>query len=76
MEAMPETERNNRPPDSALLEWCRAEGALAEREAILEIIERHLRHLAHGHGVTGAQALQGIIEDVRQRGRSESGKRT
>jgi hypothetical protein len=57
-------------PDAAALERCRAEAAAGEREAILEIIERHLRQLSYGHGVTGAQALQGIIEDIRRRGGS------
>jgi hypothetical protein len=63
-------------PDLRTLERCRAEAAATERDAILAIIERHLRHLAHGHGVTGAQALEGIVEDIRQRAASEAAERT
>jgi hypothetical protein len=62
-------------PDLRTLEACRAEAAAAERDAILAIIERHLRHLAHGHGVSGAQALQGIVEDIRQRAASQAADR-
>jgi hypothetical protein len=62
-------------PDLRTLEGCRAEAAAAERDAILAIIERHLRHLAHGHGVSGAQALQGIVEDIRQRAASQAADR-
>lgn len=46
----------------------RAEAAADEREAILEIIERHVRQLSHGHGATGAQMLHEIVEEIRRRG--------
>jgi hypothetical protein len=49
-------------------ETIREQVAADEREAIIEIIERYSRHLAHGHGVTGAQVLQQILEEIRRRG--------
>lgn len=49
------------------LQAVRERAAAEERGAILEIIERHARHLAHGHGITGAQALQQIADEVRRR---------
>jgi hypothetical protein len=46
----------------------RAEGAAEERSAILEIIERAMRQLTHGHGAGGAQVLHQIVEEIRSRG--------
>jgi hypothetical protein len=46
----------------------RAEGAARERAEILALIERYVRHLAHGHGVTGAQVLQQLADEVARRG--------
>lgn len=53
--------------DSQGEERARAEGAAAERAAILRIVERHLRLLAHGHGAGGAQVLQHLLDELRQR---------
>ena len=53
-------------------ESIRAEAAAAEREAILEIIEHYTRQLAHGHGATGAQILQQIVDDIYRRGHPDS----
>lgn len=50
------------------LQTVRERAAAEERAAILEIIERHARHLAHGHGITGAQALQQVADEVIRRG--------
>lgn len=50
----------------------RAEGAAAEREAILQIIERYARQLAHGHGATGALILEQIVEEIHRRGHDDS----
>lgn len=47
----------------------RAEAAAAEREAILQIIERYARQLAHGHGATGALVLEQIVDEIHRRGR-------
>ncbi len=52
----------------------RARGAADERAAILDIIERYVRRLAHGHGVSGALVLQQIAEEVQRRGIAESGQ--
>jgi hypothetical protein len=46
----------------------RAEAARAEREAILEIIERSARRLLHGHGANGGQVLQEIVDEIARRG--------
>lgn len=46
----------------------RERAAAEERAAILEIIERYMRHLSHGHGATGAQVLQMIVEEIERRG--------
>jgi hypothetical protein len=57
------------------LQAIRERAAAEERAAILEIIERHARQFAHGHGITGGQALQHIADEVRRRddvGASES----
>lgn len=51
----------------------RAEAAAEERAAILAIIERYARQLAHGHGVTGAQVLEHIVHDVQRRAESSGG---
>jgi hypothetical protein len=45
----------------------RAEGAAEERAAILAIIERCMRRLVHGHGATGLQALDQIIQEIQDR---------
>ena len=45
----------------------RAAGAAEERAAILAIVERYARQLAHGHGATGAQVLDRIITEIRRR---------
>lgn len=47
----------------------RAEGAAEERAEILAIIERYIRQLSHGHGVTGAQVLQQLADEVARRDR-------
>ncbi|HEV2131999.1 MAG TPA: hypothetical protein VGR27_12885 [Longimicrobiaceae bacterium] len=39
-----------------------------EREACIAIAEDALRHLGHGHGMTGQQAIGQIIEAIRRRG--------
>jgi hypothetical protein len=44
------------------------QAALQERAAILEIIERYSRQLSHGHGATGAQVLQQIVDEIHARG--------
>ena len=46
----------------------RAQAAADERAAILQIIERYARQLSHGHGATGAQVIQQILDEVYQRG--------
>lgn len=53
-------------PDS-----IRAQAAAEERAAILDIIERHARKLSHGHGVSGAQVLQQIVDEIERRARTE-----
>ena len=45
----------------------RAEGAAEERAAILAIVERCIRQLSHGHGVTGAQVLQQVADEIARR---------
>jgi hypothetical protein len=50
------------------VETVRARAAAEERAAILEIIERWTRQLSHGHGASGAQVLQHIIDEVERRG--------
>lgn len=52
------------PIDAARI---RAEAAAEERTAILEIIERSMRRLSHGHGANGAQILQQIVADIHRR---------
>jgi hypothetical protein len=47
---------------------AREQAAAEERAAILQIIERYMRHLSHGHGATGAQVLQTIVEEIERRG--------
>lgn len=49
-------------------ETLRREAAAEEREAILAILERHARLLAHGHGATGAQVLQRLADEIERRG--------
>lgn len=56
------------PPRDPAIEQARREGAAAEREAVLEIIESHARRLSHGHGATGAQVLQSIVDQITSRG--------
>lgn len=63
---MPRQETEDQRP--AEIEQARREGAAAEREAILEIIESHARRLSHGHGATGAQVLQNIVDRITSRG--------
>jgi hypothetical protein len=46
----------------------RAAGAAEERAAILGIVERYVRRLAHGHGETGPHVLQQIVDEIRGRG--------
>lgn len=48
-------------------ESIRRQAAEDERAAILEIIERYSRHLSHGHGVSGAQVLQQIVDEIHGR---------
>jgi hypothetical protein len=62
-------------PTAPELDAVRAEAAAEERAAILEIIERCIRQLVHGHGVTGAQALQHVIDLVEERGAQGAGER-
>ncbi|CAN5790529.1 hypothetical protein BH23GEM3_BH23GEM3_12970 [soil metagenome] len=50
------------------VEAIRAEAAADERAAILNIIERAMRQLAHGHGSTGAQVLQHLSDEIHRRG--------
>ena len=52
----------------------RARGAAEERAAILDIIERYVRRLAHGHGASGALVLQQIADEVERRGIAEPGQ--
>lgn len=54
------------PPDD--VQAARAQAAAEERAAILEIIERYTRQLSHGHGVTGAQVLEHIVDEIQRRG--------
>lgn len=54
-------------PDAAQI---RAAAAAEERAAILGIIERYARQLAHGHGATGPQMLERIVSEIRRRGES------
>lgn len=46
---------------------ARAAGAAEERDAILAIIERRIRQLTHGHGISGGQVLQQIADEIEQR---------
>jgi hypothetical protein len=46
----------------------RAHAAAEERAAILNIIERAMRQLSHGHGANGAQVLQHVAEEIQRRG--------
>jgi hypothetical protein len=55
------------PDDSIDLDAIRADAAAEERAAVVAIIEAHMRQLSHGHGATGAQVLQHILEVVLQR---------
>lgn len=50
----------------------RARGAAEERAAILDIIERYVRRLAHGHGASGALVLQQIADEVERRGSADA----
>jgi hypothetical protein len=56
------------PAEAATTEEIRADAAAEERAAVLEIIERYARHLAHGHGANGARILDLICHEVRRRG--------
>ncbi|CAN5775014.1 hypothetical protein BH23GEM6_BH23GEM6_21130 [soil metagenome] len=51
----------------------RREGADAERSAIIAIVERHIRLLAHGHGANGAQVLQHLLSELEDRDPRSSG---
>lgn len=46
----------------------RRRGADEERRAILGIIERYIRQLAHGHGATGPGVLQQLVDEIERRG--------
>jgi hypothetical protein len=59
-------------PTQALLDQARREAAATERAAILDLIERHLRQLSHGHGANGVQVLQHLADEVQRRGSEES----
>jgi hypothetical protein len=48
-------------------ERLRREGAEAERVAIIGIVERHMRLVAHGHGADGAQVLQHLLVELEER---------
>jgi hypothetical protein len=48
-------------------ERLRQEGAEAERIAIIGIVERHMRLVAHGHGADGAQVLQHLLVELEER---------
>jgi hypothetical protein len=48
-------------------ERLRREGADAERVAIIGIVERHMRLVAHGHGADGAQVLQHLLVELEER---------
>jgi hypothetical protein len=66
---LPDLERRVRMTDPrGEIEKVRADAARAEREAILEIIERSARRLSHGHGATGTQVLQEIVAEIEARG--------
>jgi hypothetical protein len=47
----------------------RREGADEERAAIIGIVERHMRLVAHGHGADGAQLLQHLLVELEERDR-------
>lgn len=49
--------------------------AAEERAAILDIIERYSRRLAHGHGASGALVLQQIADEVVRRGEAADAPR-
>ncbi|HEX2190620.1 MAG TPA: hypothetical protein VHG51_17050 [Longimicrobiaceae bacterium] len=49
------------------VQGIRAQAAAEERAAILEIVERYARLLSHGHGATGAQVVQQILEEIYRR---------
>lgn len=49
-------------------EAIRAAAAAEERAAILALVERAMRRLAHGHGADGAQVLELLAEEIRRRG--------
>ncbi|MBA2668933.1 MAG: hypothetical protein H0U67_01010 [Gemmatimonadetes bacterium] len=51
-------------------ERLRREGAEAERVAIIGIVERHMRLVAHGHGADGAQVLQHLLVELEERERA------
>lgn len=53
-------------------EAIRIEAAAEERAAILDIIERAMRQLAHGHGSTGAQVLQHLSDEIQRRGENSA----
>jgi hypothetical protein len=66
---LPHLERRVRMTDPhEETQQLRADAARAEREAILEIIERSARRLSHGHGATGTQVLQEIVAEIEARG--------
>lgn len=49
----------------------RREGAAEERRAIIGIVERHLRLLAHGHGADGATVLEHLLSELEKRDRAD-----
>lgn len=49
------------------LQKAREDAAREERRAILQIIEGYARQLAHGHGVSGAQVLQLVADEIQRR---------
>lgn len=51
----------------AELAAARAAGAAEERDAIIAILEQNMRQLSHGHGVSGAQVLQRIADEIDRR---------
>lgn len=46
----------------------RAQAAAEEREAIIRIVEHNMRQLAYGHGASGAQVLQQVLDEIQRRG--------
>jgi hypothetical protein len=59
------------PEESA--DRIRLQGERVERRAIIAIVERHIRLLAHGHGANGAQVLQHLLSELEDRDRMAEG---